>query len=79
MKSPIPLHEIHGDAHGRLAVIFAPLLALCSLTAIFAAAAGFLGWYQGEMLSIAAGVCALMLAICMALLLRSIEIGRAHV
>lgn len=72
MKSSRPQHEAHADASGRLSVIIGPLLALTSLTAILAAAAGFLGWYQGEMLTIAAGVCAVMLALCMGLLFRSI-------
>jgi PAS domain S-box-containing protein len=64
-------HEAHGAASGRLAVVLGPLLALTALTAILAGAAGFLGWYEGEMLTIAAGVCAFMLALCMALLFRS--------
>lgn len=71
MSTPVRWQDEHRVATGRLAIVLGPLLALTALTAILAGAAGFLGWYQSEMLTIAAGVSALMLALCIVLLFRS--------
>jgi len=58
-----PWHGEQAALPGRLLVLLGPLLVLVALTAFIAAGAGFFGWYPREMLTIATGVCGVLLVV----------------